>query len=65
MTTLLTIPEAAVELRVHRDTVYKLISDGLLRAVDARHPSARKSKTRVRREDLAAYVASLPSVGAA
>lgn len=63
MTTLLTIPETAAELRCHKDTVYGLISDGLLHAVDMRRPGAKQPKTRVSREALDDYVARLPSVG--
>lgn len=64
MTLLLTVPEAAAQLRVHKDTVYALISDGRLRAVNAARPGAR-SKTRITEEALREYVASLPSVGLA
>jgi excisionase family DNA binding protein len=38
--------------------VYRLIADGLLRAVDIARPGARKSKTRIRSDDLAAYISS-------
>lgn len=64
MTALLTVPEAAAELRVHRDTVYALIADGLLGAVNIARDGSR-SKTRIPREALSAYVAGLPAVGAA
>lgn len=63
MTALLTVPEAAAELRVHRDTVYALIADRSLRAVNIARAGSR-SKTRIPREALDAYVASLPPVGA-
>jgi hypothetical protein len=36
--------------------VYRLIAAGLLRAVDIARPGARRSKTRVRSDDLANYI---------
>lgn len=36
--------------------VYRLIGSGELRAVDIAQPGARRSKTRVRSDDLAAYI---------
>lgn len=55
-TKLLTIPEAAEELRLAANTVYKLIATGDLRAVDMAVAGARKSKTRVRQDDLDAFI---------
>jgi excisionase family DNA binding protein len=54
---LLTVPETAAELRVHRDTVYALISDGRLKAHNLAKPGAR-SKTRIHRDDLNTFIAS-------
>lgn len=53
---LLTIPEAADELSLSPNTVYKLIAEGDLRAVDMSTAAARKSKTRVRSDDLEAFI---------
>ena len=57
---LLSVPEVAAELGCGRDTVYALLSSGLL-------PSVRVGARlrRIRRQDLQAYVASLePSLPA-
>lgn len=53
---LLTIPEARAKLRCSANHVYALISDGVLSAVDIARPGARKSKTRVRSDEIAAYI---------
>lgn len=55
-TALLTIPEAAAELRIHRDSVYELIACGALKAVDVAVKRTR-TKTRVRRVDLEQFIA--------
>lgn len=55
-TKLLTIPEVADELNIAPNTVYKMIAAGDLRAVDMAVPGARKSKTRIRVDDLEAFV---------
>jgi excisionase family DNA binding protein len=51
------IPEAAELLggcsKMH---VYRLIAAGLLRAVDIAAPGSSRSKTRIRSDDLAAYI---------
>lgn len=57
MTTLLTIPETAKELRASVDTVYRRISDGLIKTVNIA-PPGKRSKTRIRRVDLDRYIAS-------
>jgi excisionase family DNA binding protein len=58
MRMLLSIPEVAVELGCGRDTVYSLLSSGLLTSVRV---GARLR--RIRRQDLQTYVASLePSI---
>jgi excisionase family DNA binding protein len=36
--------------------VYRLIADGVLRAVDIARPGAKRSKTRIRSDDLADYI---------
>jgi excisionase family DNA binding protein len=53
---LLTVPQAAEALGCSENHAYRLISDGVLRAVDISRPGARKSKTRVRADDLASYI---------
>ena len=57
---LLRIPEAAARLGVSKDSVYRLISTGELRAVAG--PGGR---TRVVEADLETYVESLAPVGIA
>ena len=56
MTALLKVVEAADELRVSPDTVYRRIASGELPAVDIAPAGAWKSMTRIRREDLDAYI---------
>ncbi len=53
---LLTPAEAGERLRCSENHVYRLIARGLLRAVDIAQPGARKSKTRIRLDDLAVYI---------
>lgn len=53
---LFTVPEARQFLRCSENHVYRLIAAGELRAVDIAQPGSRKSKTRVREDDLAAYI---------
>jgi excisionase family DNA binding protein len=53
---LLTISQAAERLGISMNTVYKMISVGDLRAVDMAVPGARSSKTRVRQDDLDAFI---------
>ena len=55
-TQLLTIPQAAERLGIATNTVYKMIASGDLRAVDMSVPGARTSKTRVRDDDLDAFI---------
>lgn len=52
MTRLLTIPQTAERLGCSRWHVYDLIADGLLRSVDIAPRGSRRSKTRVREDDL-------------
>jgi excisionase family DNA binding protein len=49
-TKLLTVPEVAAELAVHRRTVERLIADGQLRRVRVGRSS------RIRRDDLAEFI---------
>lgn len=51
-----TINETARRLGCSRTHAYKLIAVGLLRAVDISAPGSGRSKTRVRPDDLAAYI---------
>ena len=53
---LLPVLAAAERLGCSDMHVYRLIADGELRAVDIAQPGARRSKTRVRSDDLAAYI---------
>jgi len=53
---LLTINEAAGRLRCSDDHVYRLIAAGTLRPADIALPGSRRSKTRIREDDLAAYI---------
>lgn len=55
-TQLLTIPETAEHLGIAINTVYKMIAAGDLRAVDMAVPGARTSKTRIRQDDLDAFI---------
>lgn len=53
---LFTIAEAGLRLGASDMHVYRLIAAGELRAVDISQPGSRRSKTRVRSDDLAAYI---------
>lgn len=53
---LLTIPETASRLGCCDNHVYRLIAAGALRAVDIAQPGSRRAKTRVREDDLAAFI---------
>jgi len=55
-TEVLTIPQVAQRLKCSKPTVYRLIAAGALRAVDISVPPATRSKTRVRVDDLQAYL---------
>ena len=59
---LLTIPQVGVELGVHPDTVYELIRDGVLEAVDIAREGALQTKLRVPSAALVAYIAARPRV---
>ena len=50
---------------VSEDHVYRLIAAGALRARDGSVPGSRRSKTRVRSDDLVAYINGTPHVGTA
>jgi excisionase family DNA binding protein len=53
---ILTVPGAAGQLGCSETHIYRLIAKGELRAVDIAMPGSGKSKTRVRADDLAAYI---------
>lgn len=53
---LLTIGEAALRIRASENHVYRLIALRQLRAVDVGLPGSRRSKTRIREDDLVAYI---------
>jgi excisionase family DNA binding protein len=54
--TLYTPAEAGDRIRASESHVYRLIADGKLRSVDIAQPGSRKPKTRVRSDDLDAYI---------
>ena len=51
-----TVPSAADFLGCSEMHVYRLIAAGELRAVDISSPGAGRTKTRIRNDDLAAYI---------
>lgn len=53
---LFTPAEAGEQLGCSENHIYRLIARGVLRAVDIAQPCARKSKTRVRSDDLETYI---------
>lgn len=53
---LFTPAEAGDRIRASESHIYRLIADGKLRAVDIAQPGSRKPKTRVRSDDLEAYI---------
>jgi excisionase family DNA binding protein len=55
-TQLLSIPAAAERLECSEMHIYRMVSSGELRAVDISQKGARKSKTRIRSDDLDAYI---------
>ena len=55
---LLPIPAAAERLGCSEMHIYRLVSSGELRAVDISRKGAGKSKTRIRSDDLDAYIES-------
>lgn len=61
-TLLYTIPEAAAQLRRSRGTVYNLISDGLLEAIDIARPGSKETQLRITRDALVAYIAACPRI---
>jgi excisionase family DNA binding protein len=61
-TLLLTIPEAAVELRISQPTVYAHIADGSLEAIDMARPGSKRTHLRVPLDALQRFIASRPRV---
>jgi len=55
-----TVPEAARQLRVGVNTVYRLIASGDLKAKDVRRPGSRKGMTRVSRAEILRYLGDAP-----
>jgi excisionase family DNA binding protein len=53
---LLTPAEAAGRIGASEMHIYRLIADGELRAVDIAQRGSRRSKTRVRSDDIEAYI---------
>ena len=56
MLVLLKPREAADALGISENGVYRLIASGQLRAVDVSQPGARSSKTRLRADDVEAFI---------
>ena len=54
--TIYTIRGAATYLGCSEMHVYRLIARGLLRAVDISLPDSKRPKTRIREDDMAAYI---------
>jgi len=54
--TLLTVPGAAEFLGCSAMHIYRLVAAGELRAVDISSDGARRTKTRIRSDDLAEYI---------
>jgi excisionase family DNA binding protein len=48
--------EVAKRLGCSEPHIYRLVEAGALRAVDISQPGSRRSKTRIRSDDLAAYI---------
>lgn len=55
--TVLSIREVAERLECSKPHVYRLINSGALPAVDIAPPDSKRTKTRVRLDDLAAFLA--------
>lgn len=55
-TALLTVLEAAAEMRCSDQHIYRLIADGDLSAVDISRKSTPLPKIRIRRDELTAYI---------
>jgi excisionase family DNA binding protein len=53
---LYTVPAAAEYLGCSEMHIYRLIAKGVLRAVDISMPGSGRSKTRIRPDDLGAYL---------
>ena len=53
---LFSVPAAAARLECSEMHIYRLVSTGELRAVDISRKGAGKSKTRIRSDDLDAYI---------
>lgn len=58
-TLLLTLKEAAAELRISDDSVYRLITSGAIQSVDV--GTARRSRTRITRAALEDFIAKRSS----
>jgi excisionase family DNA binding protein len=55
---LLTVPQAASELGIAPNTLFKMIAAGELRVVDMASPGSKRPKSRVRADDLQAFIES-------
>lgn len=55
---LYTVPQAAEQLQVGDNTVYRLIASGALSAVDVRPVGSKRSKTRVSEDAIAKFIAA-------
>ncbi len=54
--TLYTPAEAGERIRASESHIYRLVADGVLRSVDIAQPGSKKAKTRIRSDDLDAYI---------
>jgi excisionase family DNA binding protein len=54
--TLYTPAEAGERIRASESHIYRLVADGVLRSVDIAQPGSKKPKTRIRSDDLDAYI---------
>ncbi|MFI6793617.1 helix-turn-helix domain-containing protein [Nonomuraea sp. NPDC050383] len=61
-TLLFTIPEAAKQLRLGPVTVYALITDGDLEAIDVARPGSTRTHLRVPLSAIQKYIATRPRV---
>jgi excisionase family DNA binding protein len=59
---LLTIPQAAAYIGMHKTTVYKLVSEGRLEAVDVSPPGAAHTRLRIPTKAADAFIDTLPRI---
>ncbi|GIH91992.1 helix-turn-helix domain-containing protein [Planobispora siamensis] len=59
---LLTIPDAAAEIGIHRNTLYRKIAAGEIEAIDIAPPGSSKTRIRVPRAALEAWAEGRPRI---